>query len=277
MSAIPGELPAATRDFYVRSMRVLNDAGVPYLVGGAYALTPVTGIERHTKDLDLFLRPDDRDRALEALGASGCHTEVTFPHWLAKAYAHDPTRNGSTPPAFIDLIYRSGNGVAEVDDAWFARAGEAEVLGERVRLVPSEESLWSKAFVMERERFDGADVAHLILACGPDLDWRHLVDRFGPHYRVLLAHLILFGFIYPSRRDRIPAAVIEELTGRLRRETATPPTVEEVCQGTLLSRAQYLVDLEREGLIDARVEPRGAMTPDDVATWTEGIARDGPG
>ena len=88
-----------------------------------------------------------------------------------------------------------------------------------VKLCPPRRSLWSKAFVMERERFDGADVAHLIQALGPELDWDRLLRRFGPHWRVLLAHLVLFGFIYPSQRDRIPARVLHELTDRLRKET----------------------------------------------------------
>ena len=103
----------------------------------------------------------------------------TFPHWLAKAFADDAEH---TP--FVDLIYRSGNGVAEVDDEWFEHAIDAEVLGIPVKLIPAEENLWSKAFVMERERFDGADVAHLIQRTGRDLDWDRLLRRFGPHWRV---------------------------------------------------------------------------------------------
>ena len=51
---------------------------------------------------------------------------------------------------------------------------------------------------MERERYDGADVAHIILAYGDRMDWRRLIDRFGRYWRVLLSHLVLYGFIYPS-------------------------------------------------------------------------------
>ena len=102
-----------------------------------------------------------------------------------------------------------------VDDQWFEHATEREVLGVRVLVAPPEESLWSKAFVMERERFDGADVAHIILAHGERLDWDRLIERFGEHWRVLLAHLVLFGFIYPSMRSKVPPAVLEELMERL--------------------------------------------------------------
>src|SRR5262249_58227187 len=92
---------------------VLNEAGVPYLVGGAYALATLAGIERHTKDMDIFVRESDRDRILRALEAAGYRTEVTYPHWLAKAWIVE---------RFVDVIYRSGNGLAEVDDAWFDHA-----------------------------------------------------------------------------------------------------------------------------------------------------------
>lgn len=53
---------------------------------------------------------------------------------------------------------------------------------------------------MERERFDGADVAHIILKRGKRLDWGRLLSRFGEHWRVLLSHLILFDYIYPSEK-----------------------------------------------------------------------------
>lgn len=271
MSALDGALSPRTRAFYRRSLRVLLDAGVPILVGGAYALNHHAGVERHTKDLDVFLRPSDRDRALGALAAAGYHTEVAYPHWLAKAYLA-----AEEPRCFIDLIYRSGNGLAEVDDAWFAHAAPADVLGVAVPLTPPEEAIWSKAFVMERERFDGADVAHLLHALGDRLDWDRLLRRFGPHWRVLLAHLVLFGFIYPCERDRVPARVLRELTDRLRLEAESPPPDDPVCQGTLLSRAQYLADIDRHGLEDGRVAPRGAMTPEDVAQWTEAIHQPSP-
>src|SRR5262245_51067035 len=120
--------------------------------------------------MDIFTRPSDRDGILRALEAAGYRTGVPFPHWLAKTYDDDEH--------FLDVIYRSGNRVAEVDDEWFAHAVEAELLGIPVQLCPPEEMIWSKGYVMERERFDGADVVHLIHTCGPVLDWHRLLRRF---------------------------------------------------------------------------------------------------
>jgi hypothetical protein len=127
--------------------------------------------------------------------------------------------------------------------------------------------IWSKSFIMERERYDGADVAHLLHDCGDDLDWARLVERFGDHWRVLLSHLVLFGFIYPQRRAAVPEWVLDELLARLEGERETAFTAGKLCRGTLLSRTQFLVDVEERGYRDARLPPRGNMTPQDVERW----------
>jgi nucleotidyltransferase DUF2204 len=254
------------REFYCRVMGRLTDGGVPFLVGGAYAFERYTGIARHTKDFDLFLHPRDVDRALEVLAADGCETCVPFPHWLAKASAGEDV---------VDIIFSSGNGIALVDDTWFDHAVADSVLGVNVKLTPPEEMIWSKAFIMERERYDGADVAHILRACAATLDWPRLLGRFGPHWRVLLSHVVVFGFVYPGERAQVPAAVVRELMGRLDAEL-TRPGPERVCQGTLVSRAQYLVDVEAWNYTDPRLAPEGNMTHAERERWTAGIADDGP-
>ena len=253
-------------DPHRRALESLNAAGVEYLLGGAFALQAHLGVLlRAVKDLDLFCRPPDVERALAALADAGFATERTFPHWLAKAAAGRE---------FIDVIFSSGNGVVTVDDGWFAHADRAEVLGVPVLLCPAEEGIWARAFVMERERYDGADVAHLLRCRAETLDWRRLLERFGPHWRVLYAHLVLFGFIYPAERDRVPRWVMAELAGRLAAEVASTAPADRVCQGTLLSRAQFLIDVGRWGYEDARLQPRGNLSARDAETWTRAIDRD---
>jgi hypothetical protein len=244
--------------FYRDSMQLLEREGVPFLVGGAFAMALYTGIARDTKDFDIFVKAGDVDLTLEVFQRSGYRTDKTHPHWLAKALHGE---------ALIDIIYRGGNGLCEVDDLWFARAQTQEVLGARVKVCAPEEMIWMKAYIMERERYDGADVAHLLLKCAESMDWQHLIERFGPDWRVLLSHLVLFGFVYPSERHRIPLAVIEQLTAKMQREGAAPGS-ERICQGTLLSRAQYLHDVRVEGYRDSRLDERCRMTKAEMEEWT---------
>jgi hypothetical protein len=250
--------PQAFR-FYRRALDLMKASRVPFLLGGAYAYGYYTDITRHTKDLDLFVRPADARRALAVFDAAGYRTEILFAHWLGKVHHHND---------FIDVIFASGNGLCVVDDAWFEHAVEGAVLGTAARIAPAEEMIWQKAYIMERERFDGADVLHLIRARGRRLDWGRLLARFGPHWRVLLSHLVLFGFVYPDDRDSVPAGVLRTLTARLHEEPAGG-RAEHLCRGPLLSRTQYLADLEEWGYDDARLAPLGRMTEEQVERWTD--------
>lgn len=255
------EVPPETAAFYRRALRALVDAGVPFLVGGAFAHACFTGIRRITKDLDLFILRRDCERVAALMQAQGWRTELTSAHWLAKVFAGED---------FIDLIFNSGNGLTPVDERWFRNNAQAQVLGVPVRIANMEDSLLSKCFIMERERYDGADIAHVLQACVEKLDWPALLERFGPHWRVLLAHLTLFGYIYPGERHRVPRWVMETLLGRLTAETRQPPEQDpHICAGTLLSRAQYLHDVEQLGYLDGRLTPLSTMTPQDVAQWTQ--------
>lgn len=258
-------LEPSAHDFYIRAMEIMDQSGIEYLVGGAYAFERYTGISRHTKDFDIFMRREDADGALKAFEEAGYKSEMTFPHWLGKAYNGD---------LFVDIIFSSGNGIAEVDDEWFENAAEGTVLGYPTRLCPAEEIIWSKSFVMERERYDGADVAHLFRASAEDLDWQRLLLRYGEYWRVLYSYLILFGFIYPAERNKIPAWVMGELGSRLAKELHSTPSDESVCQGTLISREQFLPDVQKWGYKDARQEPRGNMSRKDIKHWTNAIDED---
>jgi Nucleotidyl transferase of unknown function (DUF2204) len=247
-----------------RSVVALQDADILFLIGGAYVVEVYAGVLRQTKDFDLYVRPKHVDLALDALKHAGYNTEKTFPHWLAKAERGRDC---------IDLIFRAGNGLCEVDDSWFERAYSSEFLGLQVKLCPPEEMIWMKAYIMERERFDGADIAHILQSCAERLDWPHLVRRFGPDWRVLLSHLVLFGYIYPGERHKIPAAVIDDLIARLQREKRITRG-NRICRGTLLSRKQYLLDIQERGFRDARLERRVHMNAKDILHWTKAIAKE---
>jgi hypothetical protein len=108
-------------------------------------------------------------------------------------------------------------------------------------------------------------------SCAETLDWDRVMLRFESYWQLLLSYLVLFGFIYPSERHRIPARVMNELMERLRLEHASAPSEERICRGTLTSRGQYLLDIGRYGYEDARLAPRGNMSPEDAVYWTWAI------
>lgn len=245
----------------VRLMEVLDAASVPFLVGGAFAQAYYTEEPRLTKDLDIMLQGQDIPRALDALAAAGFDTALPYPHWLAKATHGD---------FLVDLIFASGNGIARVDDEWFGHARQAELFGRPVRVTPVEELVWSKAFVMERERYDGADVAHLFWSRGRTLDWNRLERRFGPFLPVLYMHLVAFLFVFSDGHDRLPAGAFDRVQSRALTMLRQRPD-RLVCKGTLVSREQYLHDLEQHRYSDGRTA-LGTMSSGDIEIWTAAIA-----
>jgi hypothetical protein len=240
----------------------LREAGIPYLVGGTYALEHHADLVRETKDLDLFVRRADWSRIEETLAPIGIRCQLMFSHWLGKAF-----EGGH----FVDMIFAGGNGLVEVDDDWLHHGVPSVVLEVPVHLAPAEEMIWSKSFVMERERFDGADITHILRKSGPSIDWVRLLRRYGAHARVLLAHLLLYQFVYPDHKGHVPDWVLEELWRRSRAEEHLPP---RLCRGTLISREQYLVDVHEWGYLDAREMPLGRMTAQQIEEWTAAIKKD---
>ena len=61
-----------------RSVLALQDADVPFLIGGAYVVEVYAGVSRQTKDFDLYLRPQHVDLALDALKRAEYKTEKHF-------------------------------------------------------------------------------------------------------------------------------------------------------------------------------------------------------
>ncbi len=233
-----GELEARAE-----AIQRLTEVGIPFLVGGAYAYGAYAGIYRDTKDLDLFLKKSDALRALDILSADGWRTERTFEVWLYKAFKGE---------WFVDLIFSSGNGIADVDEEWFEHAKTGTVFGHRVALTPPEEMIWSKAFVLERERFDGADVAHIFRCCAKTMDWERLLRRFERYWEVLLAHLMFFQFAYPSERNAIPPDVLSQLLDRARQSMGEGDWKGRICRGDLLSSVNYQVDIRDWGYSSGR-------------------------
>jgi hypothetical protein len=237
-----GSLAPETRQFYCDVLAILFKSNIPFLAGGAYALACYTGIVRDTKDFDVFCLEKDAKDILGALGEAGYKTELTDEIWLAKAFCNDN---------LVDIIFGSANGLAQVDEEWFTFAQEGQLLDFTVELIPPEEMIWSKSFIMTRNRYDLADIVHVILHQAQFLDWTRLLRRFDGHWRVLYNYLILFGYIYPNQRHLIPVDLMKELTDRLQNEIQTSESG-PLCRGTLFSTTDYLIDVTQWGYIDPR-------------------------
>ncbi len=222
-------------------LTLMNRRRIPYAVSGAFALQQHTGIWRDTKDLDLFLPSEHAPIALKALRDDKFEVEVPDPVWLAKA-----RRDGF----FVDLITGMSNAVVTVDQSWIDRASPALILGVPTRVLAAEELVASKLFVTRRERFDGADIAHVYYRAGERLDWARLLALAGEHWEVLFWSLVLFHYAYPGCADRVPRAVWDELLNRFRRTFEPGGVPDTRFRGSLIDEKMFAIDVNEWDLDD---------------------------
>lgn len=241
-------IPEAEREIYKRALAALNAASVPYVVAGAYAIYEHTGIYRQTKDLDLFCEPTTVVQAMEVLKGAGFRTRLEQSHWLAKAL---------DDPYFIDIIYGMGNGLALIDEDWYRHSKPAILAATPVRVAPPEELIWHRLFISERHRQDMADIAHLLLTHGHQLDWTRLVAKTGEHWPLLLAQIQTFRYVYPGYHKQVPQWVLKELIDRAGRDALVDPDADrehDTTRGTLISRFSFAIDVNEWGFRDLRAE-----------------------
>jgi hypothetical protein len=143
------------------------------------------------------------------------------------------------------VIWDTVNNICRVDDSWYENATVGEFVGRQVKFIPAEELIFCKIYVQNRERFDGADVNHIILKYGKNLDWKRLLRHMDPHWHLLLSTIILFQFCYPSDyREIIPQWLFDDLIDRARTQYDMPSPWEKVCRGPIIDQTQYAIDIK---------------------------------
>ncbi len=250
-TSVPPDFPPEQRALFCEVLEHLNQAGVQYVVSGAFALQQHTGIWRNTKDLDLFLTSEAVPEALRHLQEQGFETEVRDPVWLAKAH-----RDGY----FVDLITGMSNAVITVDQSWIDRSSPCVVLGVTTRVLAPEELIASKLFVNFRERFDGADVVHIIYGTRGKIDWGRLLQLVGEHWELLLWELMLFHYVYPAKQDYVPRHIWNELLSRFRRQLDAP-SAKLPFRGSLIDEKMFSIDMKEWGMENLLREQRESREP----------------
>jgi hypothetical protein len=237
-SSLPTRIPAEQAALFREVLTLFEQKGLSYAVAGAFALQAHTGIWRDTKDLDVFLTSANAVKALQFLREAGFECEVCDPVWLYKAHRGE---------FFVDLITGMSNAVFLVEDSWIQRAWPGVIQGVGTRVLGPEELLASKLFVIRRERFDGADIAHVIYGTEGQLDWQRILSLVGEHWEILLWALLLFRYVYPAQTHYVPEAVWTDLLSRLQKAVSHPDSTASF-RGSLVDPRMFAIDVNEWGL-----------------------------
>lgn len=195
-------IPLEHWDIYKCVLQRACEAGVSFALGGGLALGAYTGRLRRSKDLDIYIVPNDREFLIRTMSDCGLidYYETT-PY--DRAWIYRGHRNG----VIVDAIWSMANKRAAVDKRWITTGPQVEMFGETFRVVPPEELLWSKLYVLQRDRCDWPDILNLIYATGPTLDWEHLLSRVGEDTPLLKGVLSVFSWVSPERARLLPKSI----------------------------------------------------------------------
>jgi hypothetical protein len=226
-----------TVKLYKQVLQLLIDNNIHFMVGGGISLVRHANIER-IHDLDIFCKPGDATKIVSLLRENKIQATMLDDKWIAQLTDGDMK---------VDFIFSAPNGQATVDDAWFSHAKPTKLFGMPLLLVPPEEVIWSKVYIQHRDRFDGADINHIMLTSGSELNWHRLLERLDAHWELLLGAIINFRFVYPSERDLVPRWLMNELILRVQLQLTIPPPTGKVCRGLLMAPEDYQTDLSEGG------------------------------
>jgi predicted nucleotidyltransferase len=143
----------------------LNHAEIPFVLGGGLACW-ARGGPKTEHDVDLLVKPEDAERAQQALASAGMRTERPPEGWLLKAYEDE---------ILIDLIFDPSGG--PIDEDVFARAEELEVHAMRLKVAPLEDVLVQKILVLSEQRPDFSSVLELARSLREQVDWGEVRER----------------------------------------------------------------------------------------------------
>ena len=156
---------AQISDTLKRVVAALRDNDVPYLLGGSLATWAHGGPERR-KDLDFMIKPQDAERALEALQAEGLRPEKPPEGWLYKAWDGD---------ILVDLIFHPKG--MEIDDAVIGRGQDLEVLAMPIKVMALEDVLCTTLLALHEHNVDYTSVLQMARSLREKVDWEQVRSR----------------------------------------------------------------------------------------------------
>ena len=192
-------LPRSDWDVYSRVLKAAKARGIPFAMSGGFTFSFYTGLWRNTKDMDLCVQPHDREAAIEATREAGLHDLYD-----EKPYDREWIYRSTIDGIIVDIIWQHANYRAKVDEDWVLRGPEVTIYGETLRLIAAEELIWSKVFVVQRERCDWPDIVNTLYSAGASMDWERLIGRFQRDEPLLASVLLLFGWLAPGRARTFP-------------------------------------------------------------------------
>jgi hypothetical protein len=195
-------IPESEWVIYKEVLLLAMERNIPFALGGGFAYSYYVQAWRDTKDIDLYILPEHREPMLQVLTETGFYDYFEkLPYdrrWIYRGY-----REG----LITDVIWAMANQRTQVTRDWLTRGPQVEVRGIALPVIPAEELVWSKLYVLQRDRCDWPDLLNILHARVAELDWRRLLECIGDDARLLGGVLNVLAWMCPSRAREVPEFV----------------------------------------------------------------------
>lgn len=148
-----------------KAAAALETERIPYLLGGGLGCW-ARGGPPSSKDIDLMIKREDAERALEAMAGAGMRPERPPEQWLYKAWDGD---------VMIDLIFEPAG--MRVTDAVIERGEEHNAGGKPVPVMDLDDILATKLLALDEHNADYAYLLPIARALREQIDWPTLRER----------------------------------------------------------------------------------------------------
>ena len=198
-------IPEEQWRIYIIAIEAVRATGLSFMIGGAFGLACYTGRWRNTKDLDFYILPKHRETVIDALTGAGFgdyYDRLPYDRqWIYRS-----ERDG----VIVDIIWAMANQRAEVEPDWFEYAPVVRLHGQELQVLPAEELLWCKLYVLQRDRCDWPDVMNILYAVGEQLEWDRLMRRLGDDRCLLRGAVAAFSWLSPQKALLLPEELRSE-------------------------------------------------------------------
>jgi predicted nucleotidyltransferase len=198
-------IPQEEWQAYLPMLDKADEQGLRYCLGGGLAFSAYSHRRRNTKDVDLFIMQEELDRYLKLLQELGCTD-----YFETEPYARSWIYRADCKGVILDLIWALPNHRLRVEDDWFARGKKVTVHGRDVELIPVEELIRTKIYVLQSDRCDWPDLWNVLYQESENIDWESLLEKMNPDEALLGSLLTVFFWLRPEAAAKIPQFVWEK-------------------------------------------------------------------
>jgi len=189
------EVAKELTDSLKRAVAALDEQGIPYLLGGGLGCW-ARGGPPSSNDIDLMVKPEDAERAQEALVEAGMRPDDPPEHWLLKAWDGE---------ILVDLIFEPSG--MRIDDEAIGRGEELSVMAMQMRVMDLNDILVTKLLALDEHSADYRDLILITRSLREQIDWGKLREATASSPFAVAFFALADGLEICPATQRDPASV----------------------------------------------------------------------